>query len=184
MSLGLPWLFSSTHCADGFFLVIPKSASFVVTALPSNRLQTILKAMKIEAVCAIEYVTTENQIAVYQKTSASVKKTLNTFCGVYICVNMVNGHIYVGSAILGRIYRRFSGHLLNGKGGSEILKRAIAKHGLENFAFVVAKLVPENEIKDKTSLIALEQHYIDTSRQAGRVIYNIALKAYSNQGIK
>jgi len=41
------------------------------------------------------------------------------------------------SASINGMYRRFSAHLLKSKGGSIRVNRAVKKHGLENFAFVV-----------------------------------------------
>lgn len=41
----------------------------------------------------------------------SVKKTLNSVAGTYICINLENGNMYVGSAGIKRMYMRFISHL-------------------------------------------------------------------------
>lgn len=79
----------------------------------------------------------------------SVKKTLNSISalrplrralglpdgGVYVCINLVNGKMYVGSAYLNSMYRRYRGHLYLAKGGSKIVNNSVLKYGLINFAF-------------------------------------------------
>jgi hypothetical protein len=50
---------------------------------------------------------------------------------------LINGKTYVGSASINCMYKRYSSHLLKGIGGSLLLKRAVLKYGLENFAFLV-----------------------------------------------
>lgn len=108
------------------------ASTFMVSAKPSKRLQTILDDLKVKPVLALEAVQGHNQTEqpIFATSVASVKQILNSFSGVYICVNLNTGKVYVGSAIIGRMYRRFSAHLLNGKGGSMLVKRAIMKYGI------------------------------------------------------
>jgi len=58
------------------------------------------------------------------------------------------------------MYRRFSAHLLKSKGGSIRVNRAVKKHGLENFAFVVIETTSNG--KNVTEILKMEQKYIDT----------------------
>lgn len=107
------------------------------------------------------------------KLNMPVKQTLNSVAGVYLCINLVNGSIYVGSASINCLYRRYSGHLLNGKGGSLLVKNAVKKYGLENFAFVIIETTVEG--KNKNIILQLEQKYIDMLNPR----YNILKKAGS-----
>ena len=102
-----------------------------------------------------------------------MKQTLNNIAGVYLCINLFNGSMYVGSASINCMYRRYSGHLLKGKGGSLLVKSAVKKHGLNNFAFVVIETTVE--VKNKNIILGLEQKYLDLLRPR----YNILKKAYS-----
>ena len=64
------------------------------------------------------------------KLSLSIKTTLNSIAGTYLCFNLINGNIYVGSASINCMYRRYSGHLhpSKGKGVSILVKRAVLPH--------------------------------------------------------
>lgn len=77
------------------------------------------------------------------KINLPIKQALNSQAGVYLCINLVKGKTYVGSASKNGMYRRYSsgGHLLNCVGGSAVVKRAVKNYGLENFAFVVLETV-------------------------------------------
>lgn len=100
-----------------------------------------------------------------------IKQTLNSIAGVYLCINLIDEKLYVGSAGINRMYRRYTGHLLNSKGGSILVNRAVKKHGLKNFAFVVIETTPDG--KNVTEILEMEQKYIDT--HASRLPeYNIA----------
>ena len=55
----------------------------------------------------------------------AIKQTLNSLAGVYLCINLIDGKMYVGSASINGMYRRFSAHLLKSKGGSIRVNRAV-----------------------------------------------------------
>lgn len=97
-----------------------------------------------------------------------IKYTLNSIAGVYFCINLINEKIYVGSAGINNMYRRYTGHLLNSKGGRILVNRAVKKYGLNNFAFIVVETIPDG--KNVTELLKLEQKYINTLNPE----YNIA----------
>lgn len=94
-----------------------------------------------------------------KEVNFSMKHTLNSIAGSYACINLVNGNIYVGSASLNCMYRRFCGHLLNSKGGSIIVNRAVKKYGVKNFSFLVLEKI--NNFKEKKEILNIEQKYID-----------------------
>jgi len=96
--------------------------------------------------------------------------------GIYAIRNLINGHIYVGSAV--NLQKRRQSHftmLKHGKHPNRHLKSAFAKYGEDAFAFEVLE-----HVQDKKNLIDREQHYIDTLKPA----YNIAPKADSQIGVK
>jgi group I intron endonuclease len=112
------------------------------------------------------------------KINLPVKKTLNSIADTYICINLINRKTYVGSASINCMYRRYSGHLLKGIGGSLLVKRAVKKYGLENFAFIVIETT--TEIKNKQEILRIEQKYIDLLLP----VYNIAKIARSRLNTK
>src|SRR5579859_914250 len=96
--------------------------------------------------------------------------------GIYIIVNRINQHFYVGSAInlLHRKHHHFS-YLRKGKHKNPYLQRAYNAHGLDVFLFGIIEHVEHVE-----HLLTREQYYIDTLNPE----YNIARTAGSNLGLK
>ena len=141
------------------------------TSTPSSRLKTILNKYNLTNPV---YVLEHNPI---NKLSLPVKQTLNSIAGAYLCINLINGHIYVGSASKNCMYRRYTAHLNNAKGGSVLVNRAVKKYGLENFAFVVIETT--SEVNNKEEILRIEQKYIDFIKP----IYNIAKIAGSTLGV-
>lgn len=94
---------------------------------PSSKLNTILKKKNISSYKYILEYYPENPL------NLPIKQTLNSIAGVYLCINLIDEKLYVGSAGINIMYRRYTGHLLNSKGGSILVNRAIKKHGLKNF---------------------------------------------------
>ena len=76
------------------------------------------------------------------------------------------------------MYRRYTGHLLKGIGGSINVSRAVLKYGLKNFAFVVIETT--KQVKDRKEIIRIEQKYIDLLKPE----YNIAKIAGSRLNTK
>ena len=99
---------------------------------------------------------------------------------MYLIINLINGNIYVGSAITGRMPNRFHKHLF-GLNGSKLVAAAVAKYGLDNFAFVVVDTIPSVvKQEDNKALLEMEDHYIQ------RLLpdYNIAAQAGNTFGVK
>nr|WUR10626.1 GIY-YIG endonuclease [Elmerina hispida] len=153
------------------------SLSFVVA--PSNRLSQLLLNHNLpNPVYILEHC--ENQKNV--ETKQSIKKTLNSISGVYVCINLVNGKMYVGSASLNSMFRRFRGHLYLAASGSKIVNNSVLKYGLINFAFIVIEIIPAtNSAQEKKKvLLSIEQKYIDQLKPD----YNILKKAGSVLNLK
>lgn len=95
--------------------------------------------------------------------------------GIYQILNLQNGKRYVGSAVT--LHRRWKLHryqLRNGSHHSQHLQNAWNKHGAESFAFSVL------ELADRESLIAREQHWMDSTSPE----YNVLRIAGSSLGHK
>jgi group I intron endonuclease len=155
--------------------IIVQSTSLGFTSTPSNRLKTIFIKKNISS---YKYILEYNPV---NPINLAIKQTLNSVAGVYLCINLIDGKIYVGSASTNRMYRRFSSHLLNSKGGNIRINRAVKKYGLENFAFVVIETI--SNVKNVTDILKIEQKYIDTLFLL-RTDYNIAKIAGSVLNIK
>lgn len=108
-----------------------------------------------------------------------LKETRN-LSGIYLILNKVTLDYYIGSASTDRFFRRFSAHLINFT-GSKLLKNAVRKYGISEFAFLVLELFPEkvNEQNNK-KLLDLEDFYLKTMLPN----YNILTEAGSSFGYK
>ena len=101
-------------------------------------------------------------------------------CGVYAIENIVNGKLYIGSAI--DIKKRWSEHkflLRNNRHPNKYLMSAWNKHGEDKFKF---KIIEETTLNE---LIKKEQYYItyyETSKR--KYGYNLAPNAGNTLGIK
>ena len=87
-------------------------------------------------------------------------KDITTSSGIYQIRNIVNGKVYVGSAV--NIVRRWAKHrneLNLGIHKTSRLQRSWKKHGADKFVFEVLELVCE-----KASLISVEQKYFNEIR--------------------
>jgi group I intron endonuclease len=98
--------------------------------------------------------------------------------GIYKITNIINGKVYVGSAV--NINSRWSRHkrdLFFRKHKSPKLQNSYNKYGNENFYYSIL------EECEKENLIIREQHYIDLYNSCKNG-YNCAPKAGSNIGLK
>jgi group I intron endonuclease len=139
----------------------------------SNNLKVILNKLKINPVYTFENLNLEN-------SKKDIKKKLKGLTGIYMIINKITADYYVGSAATDRFYSRFSNHLIYFK-GSKIIKSAVKKYNLENFAFLILELYP-NIItkKNNKELLDLEDKYLELLLPK----YNILAKAGSSFGYK
>jgi group I intron endonuclease len=110
----------------------------------------------------------------------TILKNTKNLSGVYIIFNKITGDFYVGSASTNRFYARFSNHLLYFR-GSKILKNAVKKYNISNFAFLIVELF--NEIVNKENnkkLLDMEDFYLKSLLPN----YNILTEAGSTFGYK
>ena len=73
---------------------------------------------------------------------------------IYLILNKFNLDFYVGSASTGRFYARFSNHLFNFN-GSKIVKLAVKKYNISEFAFLILEIFPEIVTKDNNKKLLL-----------------------------
>ena len=99
--------------------------------------------------------------------------------GIYQIRNLVNGKVYVGSAVnLQHGRREHRSDLRNGNHHSIKLQRAYNKYGESSFAFEILEYV-----EDRNQLIEREQYYIDTLHAVNEG-YNINKIAGSRLGMR
>lgn len=100
--------------------------------------------------------------------------------GIYSIVNLVNGKIYVGSAVnLNKRWKNHKVELRLDRHCNIYLQSAWNKYGEENFSFIVL------EYCEREKLIEREQFWIDWNNCCDREVgYNLAPKAGSLLGFK
>nr|CAA30000.1 unnamed protein product [Neurospora crassa] len=139
----------------------------------SERLQTIINELGI------------NPVYVYEDLNqpSSRKQILHDtrdLSGVYMIINKTTKDYYIGSASNNRFYTRFCNHVIHFT-GSKIVKLAIKKYELKNFAFVILDLYPNVVTKENNKeLLDLEDKYLKLLVPN----YNILTEAGSSFGYK
>jgi group I intron endonuclease len=114
------------------------------------------------------------------ETRKIILKNTKNLSGVYLIFNKISGDYYIGSASTNRFYARLSNHLLYYK-GSKILKQAVKKYSLSNFAFLILELFPEIVNKENNKkLLDMEDFYLKSLLPN----YNILTEAGSSFGYK
>jgi len=95
-------------------------------------------------------------------------------------VNKITQDYYIGSASTNRLYARFSNHVIYFR-GSKIVKLAIKKYDLKNFAFIILDLYPNVVTRENNKeLLDLEDKYLKLLVPN----YNILTEAGSSFGYK
>jgi group I intron endonuclease len=114
------------------------------------------------------------------ETRKTILRNTKDLSGIYLIFNKATGDYYIGSASTNRFYARFSNHLLYLK-GSKILKHAVRKYNLSNFAFLILEIFPEIVTKENNKkLLDLEDFYLKSLLPN----YNILTEAGSSFGYK
>lgn len=109
-----------------------------------------------------------------------IKIATANISGVYLILNKVTGDYYIGSGSTDKLYNRFYKHLIN-LTGSKIVKLAVKKYKIENFAFMLLEIFPEVVTKENNKrLLDLEDFYLKLLLPN----YNILTEAGSSFGYK
>ena len=139
----------------------------------SERLNEIIKELNLNPIYIFENLNTEN-------TRKELLNSTKGLSGIYMIVNKITKDYYIGSASTNRFYARFSNHLIYYR-GSKIVKLAVKKYKLENFAFLILELYPNIVTKENNKdLIDLEDKYLKLLVPN----YNILTEAGSSFGYK
>ena len=139
----------------------------------SDRLNSIIKELGVSPVYIFENLNLEN----IRKQILNDTKGLS---GIYMIVNKITKDYYIGSAATNRFYARFSNHLIYFR-GSKIVKTAVKKYKLDNFAFIILELYPNIVTKENNKeLLDLEDRYLKLLLPN----YNILTEAGSSFGYK
>jgi len=139
----------------------------------SNKLLNFIKEKKLNPIFFYENLHLE-------ETRKNILNNTRGLSGIYLILNKITLDYYIGSASTGKLYTRFSNHLIH-KSGSRIVKLAVAKYGLLNFTFFVLELFPEivNKVNNK-DLLNLEDFYLKSLLPN----YNILTEAGNSFGYK
>ena len=114
------------------------------------------------------------------ETRENLKKKLAGLSGIYIIFNKTTGDYYIGSASTNRFYSRYCNHLIH-LTGSKVVKNAVRKYKIDNFAFLVLELFPEKVNKENNKkLLDLEDFYLKWLLPN----YNILTEAGNSFGYK
>lgn len=98
---------------------------------------------------------------------------------VYKITNLVNGKIYVGSAVnLYNRYKSYKRRVLKDAPRRMVVEKAMVKYGMENFSFEILERL---ESKDMT--ITKEQIWLDILQPFDPIGYNVNKKAESRLGM-
>lgn len=151
--------FSYINAANGFLI--------------SDRLKTIIKELDLNPEYVFENLNLE-------ETKQEILNKTKGLSGIYMILNKISQDYYIGSASTNRFYARFSNHLIYSK-GSKIVKLAVKKYKLENFAFIILELYPNIVTKENNKeLLDLEDKYLKYLLPN----YNILTEAGSSFGYK
>ena len=114
------------------------------------------------------------------ETQKRIQQDTKGISGIYLILNKLTLDFYIGSASTNRFYSRFSNHLIY-LNGSKVIKCAIRKYKLSNFAFLILELYPEIINKENNKyLLDMEDFYLKSLLPN----YNILTEAGSNFGYK
>lgn len=115
-----------------------------------------------------------------KSTQNKVLNETRNKAGVYLILNKINLSCYVGSASTNKFNARFRKHLFNFT-GSKIIKAAVKKYGIDNFAFMILHIFPKVVTKENNKeLLNLEDYYLKSLLPD----YNIVTEAGNTFGYK
>ncbi len=139
----------------------------------SERIKSIIEELGVNPVYIFENLDSEN-------VRREILNKTYDLSGIYMIVNKTTKDYYIGSASTNKFYARFSNHLIYFR-GSKIVKLAVKKYGLNNFAFTILELYPNIVTRENNKeLLDLEDRYLKLLLPN----YNILTEAGSSFGYK
>jgi group I intron endonuclease len=154
-------------------------------SLPLDHLRVVYNTNKSKIL--IDFINDNNLTPVFTYEDLHLKDTRDRvlqetkdLSGIYLIFNKITLDYYIGSASTGRFYARFTNHLIYFR-GNKIVKLAVNKYKLSNFAFLILELFPEIVNKENNKkLLDLEDFYLKSMLPN----YNILTEAGSSFGYK
>ena len=163
--------------AEGSPLCLPQLRTNKEISLPTEDstfiVNKILTELYLNPVYIFENLFTE-------KIKKQILNETKGLSGIYMILNKITRDYYIGSASTNRFYARFSNHVIYFR-GSKIVKSAVKKYELKNFAFIILELYPNIVTKiNNKELLDLEDKYLKLLLPN----YNILTEAGSSFGYK
>jgi group I intron endonuclease len=165
-------------------LITKKGSSFIskrnfstrreINPIPTSKIVTdFILEKKLEPVYIYENL---EQTSTRQK----IVEETRGLSGIYLILNKMTKDYYIGSASTNKLHTRFANHLIHFT-GSKIVKNAVRKYKISEFAFLILELFPEIVNKENNKdLLNLEDFYLKSLLPN----YNILTEAGSNFGYK
>lgn len=126
----------------------------------SDRFDSIIKELGLNPVHVFDNL---GDGFVSETIRQEVIKHIRGLSGVCMILNKVTKDYYIGSASTNKFYSIFCRHLIYFL-GSKVVKSAVKKYGLKNFAFIVLDLFPEIVThfvrENNKDLLDLEDKYL------------------------
>lgn len=142
-------------------------------AVMSERLEVIMNELGLNPIYMYENLNLED-------TKKQILDNTRGLSGIYMIMNKTTKDYYIGSASTNRFYARYCNHVIHFT-GSKIVKLAIKKYDLKNFAFIILDLYPNIVTKENNKeLLDLEDKYLKLLVPN----YNILTEAGSSFGYK
>lgn len=162
---------------SSFSHVILYKKSFKRSSTSFNENDRILKIFleenKIKPVYLFENISVD-------ETRKNIQKNLKGLSGVYLIFNKITGDYYVGSASTNKFYARYCNHLIH-LTGSKVVKHAVRKYKINNFAFLILEIFKQKvNKKNNKNLLDLEDFYLKWLLPN----YNILTEAGNSFGYK
>lgn len=140
--------------------------------IPSKIVDNFIKDKKIKPVYIFENL---DSLETREKC-----KEIKYISGIYMILNKITLDYYIGSASTNRMFSRFTSHMIY-LTGSKIVKLAIKKYNLSNFAFLVLEIFPDIVTQQNNKqLLDLEDFYLKSLLPN----YNILTEAGNSFGYK
>jgi group I intron endonuclease len=166
-----------------FFSYMPRTIRFKYKAFYSTDMNSLSNQSKVVEEFIFEH--NLSPVHIYEnlenpEIKDKVRKDCKQLSGVYLILNKVTLDFYIGSASTGRFYSRFMNHLFYYY-GSKIVKLAVQKYKIKNFAFIILEVM--NEVTNKENnkqLLDLEDFYLKSLLPN----YNILTEAGNSYGYK
>jgi group I intron endonuclease len=139
----------------------------------SKRLEDFILEKNIEPIYVYENL---NNVSIHKNILTETRG----LSGIYLILNKVTLDYYIGSASTNRINKKFANHLIH-LTGSKVLKNAVKKYKLSEFAFLILEIYPEIiTVENNKKLLDLEDFYLKSLLPN----YNILTEAGSSFGYK